>query len=81
LIKERDTVWVVQWNYGGFHPVRKMVWDDYLSEYWDSSGDFSYAPHDKWGPGLKQVAFDSRKEAETFRDGVEFARLCLREFI
>jgi len=79
MAEPKDTIWVVQWNYGGFHPVRKMTWDGW--NYWDKTGDYDYNPSNCWCEGHKQVAFDTKEEAQAFRNGVEFARTCLKEFI
>lgn len=67
-----DTIYMVQWNLGGFTGPKKMYWREAHKAYWSKCGNYSYAPQGRKRGGIQQVAFDNKKDADIFVDGCKF---------
>jgi len=68
----RKTIWVVQWNLGGFTGPFKAKWYGELEAYFSGCGDFEYDPKDFIKDGIWQVSFDNERDAKKFAEGCRF---------
>jgi hypothetical protein len=75
------TLYMVQINLGGLSGPFKMIYNESLGAYFSPCGDFECGPNGCTSDGIWQRVFFSKRDADSFVEGIRFLAMWNREVI